>query len=135
MKDEEDDYFVANSWSGKGRYFELGIGSFRNIRRIEKTKQKRGILEGFAGIGFARIRNQYEGDKLDVNYLNVFVQDSASFSGRWIDFVLTPRITYMNYTKHDYAFQDPGYAYTADKFFQKNRSKLLFEPGITIRGR
>jgi hypothetical protein len=117
-----------SDWKGNGRYFELGIGTFGKGKR-----NPRFVREAFFGTGFARIRNHYNDDKLDVNYMNIFIQGSLGFSNHWIDIALTPRIAYMHYTHKSYTFADAENRSLADDYFENNNSKLLFEPGITVR--
>jgi hypothetical protein len=115
-------------WNGKGRYFEIGVGSFG------KSKRNSGLVyEGFFGTGFTRIRNDYDVNKLDVNYMNIFLQGSIGYSVKWLDMALTPRIGYMHYTNKNYSFEDSEYQHRADIFFRENNSKILFEPGFTVR--
>jgi hypothetical protein len=115
-------------WKAKGRYFELGIGSFAKGKRAKGF-----VYEGFLGTGFTRIRNHYEQNKLHVNYMSIFVQGSLAYSVKWMELALTPRISYMHYTNKSYSFTDLEYKSRADNFFEKNNSKLLFEPGFTFR--
>lgn len=115
-------------WKGKGRYFELGIGSF-----AARGRAKGVVYEGFLGTGFTRIRNHYQENKLDVNYMNTFVQGSLGYSTPVIDIALTTRISYMRYTNKSYSFTELEHQERADNFFDKNNSKILFEPGITFR--
>ncbi len=117
-----------DEWKGKGRYFEIGIGSFGTGR-----KEKRFVYEGFLGTGFTRIRNHFEADRVDVNYMSIFMQGSVGYSSKWIEFALTPRISYMHYTNKSCSFTDPQYQSRADNFFDRNNSKLLLEPGFTFR--
>lgn len=116
----------------KGRYFEIGIGSFGNSPSKQNKKGKV-VYEGFGGVGFAGIRNRYDADMFNVKYMNVFLQGSLAYSAHWIDIALTPRLMYMHYTDKSYSFTEAGSEARADAFFNKNKSKLLFEPGFTIR--
>lgn len=126
---ESDAPQSPEEWSGKGRYFELGVGLFGNGKKDPGL-----VYETFAGLGFSRIENQTAaGSHLDVRYNKFFLQGSIGYSINWIEIALTPRISYINYTKHSYSFPDAENNTAAAAYFRNNDGKLVLEPGVTVR--
>ncbi|MFN3997059.1 hypothetical protein [Algoriphagus sp.] len=126
--DRDEDY----DWQGKGSYFELGAGIFGGIQNSKFR------FEGFGGLGTGSIKNkslERNSDFINVKYIKPFVQPSLAFSSKYFELAVTPRIVYLSYTSRDDFFFTP----TADQinpnqFFDKNHNKIVFEPGIMIRG-
>lgn len=122
-----------NEWEGNGSYFEIGGGLFGG------DPEKMFLYEAFAGIGTGGIQNQSLTNRVEfinVKYLKPFFQPSVAFSSRYVDVALTPRIAYLTYTsKDDFNFvQDGGEELNPYQYFNKNDRKVLFEPGVMVRG-
>lgn len=129
MKGAEDQ---GDEWEGKGSYFELGVGLFGG------NPDKKISYEGYAGVGTASIKNTSmvnSGSKLHVNYIKPFIQPSIGFTTRYFDMVLTPRISYLNITSGD-DLQPvlDGMPINSGEFLDEINHKVMFEPGILIRG-
>ena len=121
-----------DEWKGTGSYFEFGGGVFGGI---QESKFR---YEGFAGIGTASINNSSlitNRDFINVKYLKPFVQPTLAFSTEYFDIALTPRIAYLSYTsQNDFFFSPTSEQVSPQEFFDENHGKILFEPGIMIRG-
>lgn len=119
-------------WKGKGSYFELGTGVFGKIH----TSKFR--FEGYGGLGFGSINNTSlvrNSDFINVKYLKPFVQPSIAFSSKYFEMALTPRIGFLSYTsQNDFFFAPTSEQINPSQFFDKNHNKIVFEPGIMIRG-
>ena len=119
-KDEE--------WQGQGSYFEVGGGRFGTL------ENKKFAYEVFGGFGFAGIRNQNVPEKIDVKIFKPFIQPSIGYISRYFDFIVTPRISYINYSSHAYQLNDVEMRANADQFFEQQNNVFVFEPGFTLRG-
>ncbi len=121
-----------NEWEGKGSYFEVGSGLFGG------NPQKKLMYEGYVGLGVGSIKNQSlvtTGEYINVKFVKPFIQPSVGFATKYFDLALTPRIAYLNYTSRNDFWFDPNSApNTPGDFFDQNGSRLLFEPGILLRG-
>lgn len=128
MSDVDD---PDNEWDGSGSYFELGGGIYGG------KPEKKFLYEAYGGIGFGSIRNKsliVPHDYIDVHYLKPFIQPSFGFSTKYFDMALTPRIAYLGYTSQDdYLFAPSDDPYDPQEFFE-NSNKVVFEPGILVRG-
>lgn len=119
----------GNDFDGKGRYFEVGAGLFGKDR-----KKGMFVWDGYLGSGWGAISNESLNSTFDVAFFKPFVQGSIGLSTDYFEVALTSRIALLNYRKVEYAFFDPEYQIGAQNFKEDNNNKVLFEPGITIRG-
>lgn len=130
MKD--DDPYDDNEWEGNGSYVEFGGGLFGG------DSEKIFLYEAFAGIGTGSIQNQSlvnQGEFINVKFIKPFIQPSIGFSSRYLEMALTPRIAYLSYTsKNDFNFSQNGSQINPSLYFGNNDNKILFEPGLMIRG-
>ncbi|OOG76819.1 hypothetical protein [Algoriphagus sp. A40] len=125
--ENEDD-----EWEGKGSYFELGVGLFGG------NPDKKISYEGYAGVGTASIKNTSlinNGSTLHLNYIKPFIQSSIGFTTKYFDLALTPRISYLNITSgDDLQLVLDGMPINSGEFLDEINHKVMFEPGILIRG-
>lgn len=112
-----------SDWKIKGSYFEAGVGVFKHNEVSKLTG------ELFAGIGLGSMKNSYDLENVDANYLKFFIQPSGGFSSKVLDMAFTPRMGLVTYTKHDSNVEDPQ----VDDYFSEKKTTFVFEPGITIR--
>jgi|APTNR8051073442_1049403.scaffolds.fasta_scaffold00003_272 hypothetical protein len=112
-----------SEWEIKGSYFEAGVGIFKHGEVSKLTG------ELFAGIGFGSMKNSYDFENIDANYLKFFIQPSGGFSSKVLDMAFTPRMGLVTYTKHDSNVEEPE----VDDYFSDKKTTFVFEPGITIR--
>ncbi|HSI78077.1 MAG TPA: hypothetical protein VK957_19425 [Lunatimonas sp.] len=121
-----------NDWEGSGSYFELGGGLFGG------DQLKMILYEAFAGIGIGGIQNQSltnRAEFINTRFLKPFIQPSVAFSSRYFDVALTPRIAYLTYSSmDDFYFVQDSEQLNPREYFDRNNNRLLFEPGIMIRG-
>src|SRR5688572_22818447 len=75
-----------NDWIGKGNYFELGIGKFK-----QSSKSKL-IGEVFCGVGFGEIKNSSTFGDISEHYIKPFIQPSGGFSSKIVDVAITTRV-------------------------------------------
>lgn len=121
----------ADEWKGKGSYFEAGFGTYG------ANSSKMILYEVFGGLGTGSIQNTSlinPGDNIDVKFLKPFIQPSVGFTSKYFEVVLTPRLAYLTYTSNSYHFTEPGKDGVAEAFFTENDNKVVFEPGVTLRG-
>lgn len=114
-------------WSGKGSYFELGIGRFTH----NETKNLAGEI--FMGVGFGSLNNSYDGSQVNVKYVKPFIQPSGGYTSRYFDLAFTPRIGLVCYTSKSVNLFDAGQINSFDDFWAEKRNTLVFEPGVTAR--
>lgn len=108
----------SNEWSGKGNYFELGIGLF------ERGKTSRLNGEIFVGLGYGTINSTDNyNTHINLKFLKPFIQPSGGFSTGALDIAFTPRIGLVQYVSNS----------GARDFFAEKKSTLVFEPGVTVR--
>jgi hypothetical protein len=110
-----------SEWEIKGSYFEAGVGIFKHGEVSKLTG------EIFAGIG--SMKNSYDLENIDANYLKFFIQPSGGFSSKVLDMAFTPRMGLVNYTKHNSNVEEP----LVDDYFSEKKTTFVFEPGVTIR--
>lgn len=125
--ENEDD-----EWEGKGSYFEIGAGLFQG------NPEKKFSIEGYAGFGTGSIKNSSRvnnGSDLNLKYLKPFIQPSIGFTTRYFDMALTPRVSYFNLTSGDnLTLILDEEEVNSNEFFDEINHKVMFEPGILIRG-
>ncbi|HSF53148.1 MAG TPA: hypothetical protein VLA71_05325 [Algoriphagus sp.] len=125
--ENEDD-----EWEGKGSYFEIGGGIFHG------NPDKKFSVEGYAGFGTGSIKNSSKvdfGTSLNLKYLKPFIQPSIGFTTKYFDMALTPRISYLSVTSgDDKQFILDGEPINSGEFIDEIDQKVMFEPGILIRG-
>lgn len=115
-------------WQGSGRYSELGIGRYAVIRGSDF------VYDVLGGVGFGRIANKDgAGSSLNINFVKPFVQGSIGLTTKWIEVALTSRLALPVYTGHENGMTDPGDRAEAEAYFEDNKSKFVFEPGINFR--
>jgi hypothetical protein len=117
----------GDDWKGRGSYFDFGMGKFGS------TQDGNFIYDGYLGVGFGSIKNEYQGSKLNVNFIKPYLQGSLGYSHQIVDVALTARFAVVNFRNEDFFFTDPVNQLEAANFFEENRSKFVFEPGITVR--
>lgn len=115
-------------WEGKGSYFEFGAGKFGNVSANGKF-----IYDAHLGLGFGSIRNESGNSSLDVKFIKPFLQGSIGFNHKIIDVALTSRFAVVNFTDNTFRFDDVTYSAEATEFFRDNKTKFVFEPGVTVR--
>ncbi len=125
-------YNVKNNpntdWNGNGRYVELGVGKYAVIGK------SKWVYDVFAGIGFGGIKNDNGiGSSLNLNFAKPFVQGSIGFTTEWIELAFTPRLALPFYTSHENNLTDLEHRAQAELYFKENKTKFVFEPGITFR--
>lgn len=127
-----NDPYADEEWEGNGSYFEFGAGMYGG------KEEKMFLYEVFLGIGSGSIKNESlinQGEYINVKYLKPFIQPSFAFSTQYFDLALTPRIAYLTYSDKDsFYFTQNGLPITPDIYFEENDNKILFEPGIMLRG-
>ena len=123
-----NDNSSSDNWTGKGTYFEVGGGHFGSFGSNNTF-----IYETFAGVGFGGIRNSYQDQKLDVNFIKPFIQPSIGISQKWVDIALTPRFGLVSYTDHSIQTNDASYRTAAENYFNDQGTTFVFEPGMTVR--
>lgn len=116
-------YSIKDEESGKGNYFELGVGKFKHNPESKLTG------EIFIGAGFGSIKNSFDGLQLNSNFLKVFIQPSGGYTTKIVDFALTPRIGIVNFTSYENEVNDQAVAH----FFSEKKTTVVFEPGVTVR--
>lgn len=124
MHDREE---VDAEVKGHGSQFEIAIGKFWPI---ENSKW---VGEVYLGAGTTSIKNQVNGDALNVKYLKTFVQPSIGYRGRIFEFAFTTKIGVVNYTHFTNQLSDQAQFTTAESFYKRNKSVIVFEPGFTYR--
>lgn len=120
-----------DEWEGKGSYFEAGFGAYG------ATESKMFLYEVFGGIGTGSIQNTSlinPGDNMDVKFLKPFIQPSFGFTSPYFEMALTPRLAYLTYTSNSYHFTESDQEGLVEAFFTENDNKVVFEPGLTLRG-
>ena len=122
--DEDND----SEWRGNGSQFDFGGGKFYTF-----GEKNRGVVELFAGVGFATITNRLAGDRVDLSYVKPFIQPSIGVTGPWVDFAFTPRIAVVSYTKNTISLSDGENQLKAERYFREKKSTLVFEPGMIFR--
>lgn len=129
LKGAEDQ---GDEWEGKGSYFELGVGLFGG------NPEKKLSYEAYAGLGTGSIQNSSNvnfGTSLNLKYLKPFIQPSIGFTTKYFDMALTPRISYLNVTSgDDLQLVLDGVPINSGEFVDEINHKVMFEPGILIRG-
>lgn len=115
LKDSDSD------WEVKGSYFEAGAGIFDHGQAFTG--------ELFAGIGVGSLKNSYDAETIDANYLKFFIQPSGGFTSKVIDMAFTPRIGWVTYTNHDSNVDDA----LVEDYFSEKKTTFVFEPGVTVR--
>lgn len=127
-----NDPYADEEWEGNGSYVEFGAGMFGG------KPEQMFLYEAFLGVGSGSIKNESlinQGEYINVKYLKPFIQPSFAFSSKYFDLAFTPRIAYLTYTdKESFYFTQSGLPLTPDVYFEENDNKILFEPGIMIRG-
>jgi len=126
VKDPEND-----EWEGNGTYWELGSGWYG---AMENPKFR---YEAILGLGGSKIKNSSlinRGEYINSSYLKPFFQPSLGFISRYFEAALTPRITYLTFTQsNDYRINLGDLTNSVD-FFEAQNNKVVFEPGLTLRG-
>lgn len=115
-------------WKGSGKYFELGAGKYGLMGRSKF------VFDVFGGVGFGGIKNNSgTGSALDLNFVKPFVQGSIGLSGKWIEVALTSRFALPVYTNYKNSLTDSSQHAQIAAYYEENKSRFVFEPGITFR--
>jgi len=109
--------------TGKGNYFELGIGKFKYNPKSNLTG------EIFFGAGLGSIKSSPDGYQISSDFLKVFIQPSGGFTSKVFDIAFTPRVGVVNFLSH----KNEGNEQEINQFFSDKKTTVVFEPGITLR--
>lgn len=121
-----------DTWRGKGSYFELGGGYFKN------SSNRKLVYEGYVGLGMGGIKNKSldtPRDYVDARFLKPFFQPNLAYATRYFDVAISPRLAYVAYTSvGNFHLDSPDSRVNIRDYYHKNNNRLVFEPGITFRG-
>lgn len=129
MKNFEDP--GNDEWKGKGNYWEVGggwYGGFTNPRFR---------YEAVGGFGSGKIKNTSRitsGEFINAKFIKPYVQPSVGFVSRYFEAAISPRISYLSYSDQEDFNLITEANQSLQEFFDVQSNKLVFEPGLTLRG-
>ena len=120
----------GGSSSGQGNYIEAAVGYFTPL------PADHWIFETYAGIGHATVVNTYgpsESSKFGMS--KFFIQPDFGFRSKYFSIGVSSKFSLANYSLLSSSVQKSDFPYdVAEIEFLKNKSFLLWEPGIMLRG-
>jgi len=128
---------IQYSWA-KGKYYDGAVGYYSPLGG-------NGVFEVYGGVGTCNQHHQYGGDipdgTSDLTFTKYFVQPSIGLTFKGFDIALSARISKLYYNKivanpipTNYYNPNIDPEFKELDTIAQNRSSLLFEPAITIRG-
>ena len=114
------------AYSGKGNLIEAGVGFFKPIG-------KHFVFETYGGFGQGSVTNNSRIGRSTFKLSRYFIQPSIGFTTPWFDIAASARFCELSYNQ-----LDSGKTISTDKteldYITDNKTSLLFEPALTIRG-
>ena len=118
---------ATDSWRTTGNYFEAAAGKFNS------SPTGPWVYEAFLGLGYGAINNEINNDFVDAKFLKPYLQPTFGLRTKHIDFVITPRLSVVNYISEDIRINEPVDERRVLDFFDEKGTTFVFEPGATLR--
>ncbi len=128
VKDESDDDY------GKGNYFDLALGYY-------KPFHKNLVFEIYGGFGSSTQNHKYgyynggsPGTEADLSFVKFFLQPSFGYTSNGFDVAVTARLSNIIFREINNRASHGSAPYEEINLISQNKSSLLFEPSLTLRG-
>lgn len=121
----------TDEWKGKGGYWELGSGLYGGFKNSNFR------YEATLGLGKGWIENtslNTSSNYINTKFVKPFVQPSIGFTSRFFELAITPRIAYLSFLETQNFRLEPEKFNDARRFFEQRNNRVVFEPGLTVRG-
>lgn len=128
VKDEYEDDL------GKGNYFDLALGYYKPLH-------KNLVFEIYGGFGSSSQNHKYgyynggsTGTESDLSFVKFFLQPSLGYTSNGFDVAVTAGLSNVMFREIHNRASHGSAPYEEVNLISQNKSSLLFEPSLTLRG-